>query len=207
MYAVEAGRDLEALEAIHENERITQRLLSTRLGIALGLTNLYLKRLVRKGWVKYINVRPNRIRYLLTPTGIAEKTRLTYEFMDFSLHLYGQVRQHLRAVLEPLSTGGRKRIAIYGAGEAAELAYLSVVELGHDLVAVFDGETNGTFLGQTVRDIAAWESTEFDLLIVAALDKSSAVFEQLSALGVPAGKLVSLREEPRPSARRGRGRA
>jgi len=207
LYAVEAGRDLEALRAIDEDDRITQRSLATRLGIALGLTNLYLKRLVRKGWVKYINVRPNRIRYLLTPTGIAEKTRLTYEFMDFSLHLYGQVRQHLRQVLEPFSAGGPKRIAIHGSGEAAELAYLSIVELGHDLVAVFDGESRGTFLGQTVRDIASWDTVEFDLLIVATLGKSSEMIEQLAALGVPRENLVSIREEPRATARRGRTRS
>ena len=124
----EERRDLQALEAIAENERITQRRLSSKLGIALGLTNLYLKRLVHKGYVKCVNVQSNRIRYLITPTGIAEKTRLTYEFMDYSLFLYGQVRRHLRQVLESLAGGDRKRVAIYGSGEAAELAYMSILE-------------------------------------------------------------------------------
>ena len=67
------------LEAVAGNERITQRTLARRLGIAVGLTNLYLKRLARKGFIKFVNVRPNRIVYLVTPKGIAEKTRLTYE--------------------------------------------------------------------------------------------------------------------------------
>ena len=115
----EARRDLEALEAIAENSRITQRGLSTKLGIALGLANLYVKRLVRKGYVKCVNFKPNRILYVLTPTGIAEKTRLTYEFMDYSMFLYGQVRQHLRSVLQPFTEGQRRRVAIYGTGEAA----------------------------------------------------------------------------------------
>jgi len=208
--AAEAGRDLEALQAIAENDEITQRGLSSRLGIALGLTNLYLKRLVRKGWVKYINIRSNRIRYLLTPTGIAEKTRLTYEFMDFSLHLYAQVRQHLRAVLAPLSAGGRQRIAIYGSGEAAELAYLSILELGLDLVAVFDAEPNGIFLGQPVRDVCDPDAPAFDLLIVATLERPHAIIDRLVASGVAAEKLVYLREDRRMGAagsRRGRARA
>jgi DNA-binding MarR family transcriptional regulator len=80
---IEAHRDLKLLEAVEADSRVTQRGLATHLGIALGLTNIYLKRLVRKGYVKCVNVQSNRITYLLTPTGIAEKLRLTYEFMDY----------------------------------------------------------------------------------------------------------------------------
>src|SRR5687767_9748398 len=73
---VEARRNLQALEAIAEDDRLTQRSLASKLGIALGLTNIYLKRLVRKGYVKCVNIQSNRLQYLLTPKGITEKTRL-----------------------------------------------------------------------------------------------------------------------------------
>src|ERR1051325_7861512 len=96
---IEAHRDLQLLEAVEQNARVTQRSLANKLGIALGLTNIYLRRLVRKGYIKCVNVQSNRITYLITPRGIAEKARLTYEFMDYSLHLYGEVRQHLRSAL------------------------------------------------------------------------------------------------------------
>lgn len=194
-------RDLEALEAIAENERITQRRLSTKLGIALGLTNLYLKRLVRKGYVKYVNLQSNRVRYLITAKGIAEKTRLAYEFMDYSLHLYGHVRQHLRQVLEPLATGDVRRIAIYGSGEAAELAYLCILELGHELVGVFDAEPNGVFLGKRVCQVGDPDAAAFDLLIVATLDEPKAIIDRLVQLDVPAHKLVRLRSDRRRPAR------
>ena len=115
---VEAHRDLKLLEAVEEDSRVTQRSLATKLGIALGLTNIYLKRLVRKGYIKCVNVQSNRISYLITPRGIAEKARLTYEFMDYSLHLYGEVRQHLRTVLQGCAAANR-RVAIYGRGQAA----------------------------------------------------------------------------------------
>src|SRR5215467_7871648 len=101
---IEAHRDLKLLEAVEQDSRITQRSLAGKLGIALGLTNIYLKRLVRKGYIKCVNVQSNRITYLITPRGIAEKARLTYEFMDYSLHLYSEVRQHLREFgLEPVA--------------------------------------------------------------------------------------------------------
>src|SRR6266487_852053 len=140
---VEDRRNLQALEAIAANAHITQRTLAGKLGIALGLTNIYLRRLVPKGHVKCVNVQSNRLRYLLTPTGIAEKTRLTYEFTEYSLQMYGQVRRHLRAVLEPAMQGNRRRIAVYGTGEAAELAYLSITELGLELVGVFGTPRSG----------------------------------------------------------------
>jgi hypothetical protein len=64
--------------------------------------------------------------YFITPQGITEKTRLIYEFMEYSLQLYRDARRHLRTVLQPMASDGRHRIAIYGAGEAAELACLTL---------------------------------------------------------------------------------
>src|SRR6059036_3359214 len=163
---IEAHRDLKLLEAVEEDSRVTQRSLATQLGIALGLINIYLKRLVRKGYIKCVNVQSNRLTYLLTPRGIAEKLRLTYEFMDYSLHLYGEVRQHLRAVIRECAAADR-RVAIYGRGEAAELAYLSLKEFGLEPVAIFDVEGGHEFLGMPVRPIAEHVDVAFDLLIVA----------------------------------------
>src|SRR3954470_24722029 len=122
---IESHRDLKLLEAVEQDSRVTQRSLATKLGIALGLTNIYLRRLIRKGYIKCINVQSNRLLYLITPQGIAEKSRLTYEFMDYSLYLYREVREHLSEVLRPCREGGAQRIAVFGTGEAAELAYLS----------------------------------------------------------------------------------
>lgn len=193
---VEERRNLQALEAIAEDDHITQRRLSTKLSIAIGLTNLYLKRLVHKGYVKCLSVRPNRIQYLITPTGIAEKTRLTYEFMDYSLNLYGQTRRHLRQMLEPLAHGDRKRVAIYGSGEAAELAYMSVMELGLELAGVFDADGTGGFLGKPVLNIKDYAAVSFDVLVVASLVTAAPTIQMLLDLGIPREKLVTLREVP-----------
>ena len=190
---VESHRELKVLEAISANERTTQRGLAAHLGIALGLANLYLKRLVRKGYIKCVTLPANRVLYLITPKGIAEKTRLTYEYMEYSLHLYGQVRRHLRAVLQPLAAAGHKRIAIYGTGEAAELAYLSIKEVGLDLAAVFDEQDGRSFLGMPVQHIADHNLVSYDLLLIAVLEQPAAVIADLLARGVPVEKLQVLR--------------
>jgi DNA-binding MarR family transcriptional regulator len=190
---LEARRELRALEVLAENEGITQRGLASKLGIALGLTNLYIKRLARKGFIKLVNVQSNRILYLVTPQGIREKSRLTYEYIEYSLYVYREVRQHLREVLQPLVTGGPKAIAIYGTGEAAELAYLSIKEVGLEPAAIFDGDDRTGFLGMAVHPIADHHRFQFDYLIVANLDNLARLAAQLIEAGVPSAKLIPLR--------------
>jgi DNA-binding Lrp family transcriptional regulator len=190
---IEAHRDLKLLEAVEEDSRVTQRTLATKLGIALGLTNIYLKRLVRKGYIKCVNVQSNRISYLITPRGIVEKARLTYQFLDYSLHLYGEVRQHLRGVLQECAAAGR-RVAIYGRGEAAELAYLSLKESGLEPVAIFDGDGGQEFLGMPVRPVREHADVIYDLMIVATLERPEPQLAMLVSLGVAREKLFPLRQ-------------
>ena len=197
---IEAHRDLKLLEAVEQDSRVTQRSLAQQLGIALGLTNIYLKRLVRKGYIKCVNVQSNRISYLITPRGIAEKARLTYEFLDYSLHLYGEVRQHLRSVLQECAAAGR-RVAIFGRGEAAELAYLSLKECGLEPVAIFDVEGGPEFLGMPVRAVSEHGEVSYDLMIVATLERSGHHLVSLVGDGVPREKLVPLRQEQLPRRR------
>jgi len=208
---IEAHRDLKLLEAVQQDSRVTQRSLSTQLGIALGLTNIYLKRLVRKGLIKCVNVQSNRISYLITPRGIAEKVRLTYEFMDYSLHLYGEVRQHLRSVIQECAAADR-RVAIFGRGEAAEISYLSLKEFGLEPIAIFDVDGGHEFLGMPVRPISEHAEVLYDLMIVATLESSGQQMASLIRDGVPKEKLFPLRQQAaprRPSAelvRSGNGR-
>lgn len=200
---LENHRDLKLLEAVHQDSRVTQRSLAIKLGIALGLTNIYLRRLVRKGFIKCVNVQRNRISYLITPRGVAEKARLTYEFMDYSLHLYGEVRQHLRAALQECAAADRQ-VAIYGRGEAAELAYLSLKEFSLEPVAIFDADGGHDFLGMPVRPISEQGQVDYDLMIVASLEPSGQKLAALINDGVPKEKLFPLRREPEPEPRRTR---
>jgi hypothetical protein len=199
---LEAHRDLKLLEAVEQDSHVTQRGLARQLGIALGLANIYLKRLMVKGYIKVSNVQPNRLSYLITPRGVAEKARLTYEFMDYSLHLYKEVRQHLREVLQECSAAER-RVAIYGRGEAAELAYLSLKESGLEPVAIFDAEGGHTFLGMPVRAIADHGEVDYDLLIIASLEPSTAQhLDTVIRHGVARDKVFPLRREAVPPPRK-----
>ena len=191
---VEDRRNLEALEAIAEDAHITQRSLASKLGMALGLTNIYLKRLVRKGYVKCVNVQSNRVLYLITPKGIAEKSRLAYEYMEYSLLVYREGRKHLKSVLRPYAQHPSTRIAIYGTGDAAELAYLCLKELGLEPVVVFETDRTGaTFLGIPLVDITNHHTVEYDLMVVASIVDVDAIQASLVDSGVPRAKMITLR--------------
>ena len=192
------ARDLEILTAVDEGGSLTQRALAQRLGVALGLTNLYLKRLSRKGYLKIVEFprKPatrKRLRYLLTPKGIAEKTRLTYEHMSYALNLYRRTRETLRQTLAELAPAGAKRIALYGTGDAAELAYLTLKEFGLEPVAVFARDARGEFLGYRVRPAGELADEEIDRVIVATFERPEPIVAELQMLGIADAKLLTLR--------------
>lgn len=195
----EAQRDLFLLNAISEDTNVTQRDLSKRLGVALGLTNLYLKRLTNRGYIKIINIKANRLRYLLTPKGIAEKSQLTYTYVSYTLRMYREARESLRMALSHLAEDGHKRIAFFGTGEAAEVAYLCLKENGLELSAVFDYEGGGQFLGLPVRPPQDLGEVEYDRIVITAygsMQGTEARVTELLRLGVPQDKIVTLRRLP-----------
>jgi hypothetical protein len=150
--------------------------------------------LIRKGYVKCVSVSPNRLMYSLTPKGVARKARLTYEFMKYSLDFYRDARQHLRRSLTR-AVVERRRVAIYGTGDAAELVFLLVREMGLDLVAVFGPEQDGHFLGLPVNAIAEHSTIVFDVLIVAVLERPAGTAKLLRQLNVPDDKVLMLRPD------------
>jgi DNA-binding MarR family transcriptional regulator len=197
-------RHLEILTAIGEGRPLTQRALAQRLGVALGLTNLYLKRLARKGHIKIVEFprKPatrKRLRYLLTPKGIAEKSRLTYEHITYSLNLYRRTRETLRESLGLLRENGIKRIALYGTGEASELAYLTLKEFGVEPVGIFAREAGAHFLGFPVRPVADLHGEEFDGLIIATFERPEPYVAELAGLGLPSEKFLTLRRMVPPA--------
>jgi len=191
-------RDLEILTAIGEGHPLTQRALAQRLGVALGLTNLYLKRLAKKGLIKVTEFprKPyarKRLRYLLTPKGLLEKSRLTYDYMSYSLGIYRRTRETLREALSHLPGDGAKRVVLYGVGEAAELAYVTLKELGLEPLGVFAREAGGVFLGLPVRAVNLLPDEQVDGVIVATLDRPEPYLAELIRLGIPQEKLLTLR--------------
>jgi len=124
----QAQQDLYILENIEKNPEITQADLAAQLGVAVGSVNWYLKRLIRKGYVKVTRMQRRRLRYLITPQGISEKTRLTGAFMQASLKWYRETRRASQQFLTEIKQAGYDTVCIEGDGDLAEIVYLSCLE-------------------------------------------------------------------------------
>jgi DNA-binding MarR family transcriptional regulator len=123
-------QDLRILEQIEQNPDITQADLAARLGVAVGSVNWYLKRLVNKGYIKVRQMKRRRLRYLITPQGVAEKARLTASFMQVSMRLYRETREAARRYLAEIRRAGYSEVHVEGDNDLAEVCYLTCLEQG-----------------------------------------------------------------------------
>ena len=135
-----SGTDIQRrlLEAIEQDPDATQASLAAQLGVAVGSVNWYLKRLIRKGYVKARRMQRRRLKYFLTPQGLALKAHLTSQYMQASLRLYRELRAAAKEVLAQVREAGYGAVGVNGDSEAMEIFRLSCLEQGIEIVG---GET------------------------------------------------------------------
>jgi len=178
-------RTLRILEEIDNEHTPSQRDLSRKLNISLGLVNSFVKRLANKGYFKITNIPKNRVKYILTPKGAAEKTRLTYQYIDHSFKFYRSTRNNLRKHFKRLGEQGIKRVVFYGVSDIAEIAYISLHETTIKMVAVVDEKKAGNiFLGNVVKSLDILESLSFDRILVTSMDQEGSALDGLLNRGI-----------------------
>ena len=123
-------RQLRILEVLEQDPDTTQANLAAQLGVAVGSVNWYLKRMIRKGYVKATQLERRKLKYFVTPQGLALKARLTSQYMDVSLRVYRELRQAARETLAQVSAGGYAAVKADGRDEAMEIFRLTCLEEG-----------------------------------------------------------------------------
>lgn len=163
---------LKLLDEVAKEPTVSQRALSARLDIALGLVNTYLKRLCKKGHLKVTTLPRNRIKYLITPQGFSEKARLTYSYMNISLNYLRDMRGRIERVYGSIREQGHSRILLWGDGEMAELCFVSTRGLPLEIVAVVSSRpsTGGDFFGRPVISPDGVSAFMFDVVVLASAD-------------------------------------
>jgi DNA-binding MarR family transcriptional regulator len=132
-------RELSLLNGIERDPDVTQATLATQLGVAVGTVNWHLKRLIEKGYVKIKRAERKKLRYIITPEGIALRARLTVDYVEQQFLLYRNTRQRVRQQLEEVRSAGFERISIQGSGDVADICRLTCLEQGIQVVP--DGDT------------------------------------------------------------------
>ena len=193
----------EILNALDQDPTVSQRSLANRVGIALGLANLVLKRLVVKGWVRMVRVRPNRVRYFLTPAGLAEKARMSRNYLQYSVRFYGEARDRIRESFARLSAewpmdpnGGptEKRIVFLGTNEVAEIGYICLQETDLELVGVVDDRGRRRFFGVPIHTDGDLQSDwiggqPFGRLVVMSFTETDSILHTLTQARIPEKKV------------------
>lgn len=127
-------RDLVLLEQIAEDPDVNQATLAEQLDVAVGTVNWHIKRLVSKGYVKAKRAQRKKLRYIITPEGIALRAKLTVQYIENQMRLYRETRQGVKDILTEIKEEGYSQVRITGDSEIADVCQLTCLEQGFDVV-------------------------------------------------------------------------
>ena len=182
---------LELLNVVHENSDLTQRSMASELGIALGMANTYLKRCVRKGYIKVRQIPSNRYSYYLTPKGFSEKSRLTAEYLSSSFTFFRRAKNQCLESLRYAEARGWKRVALVGVSDLTEIFTLCAIEHSIDLVGILDNDSkkinfSGLKIAPTYTDLEP-----LDALIITDAVNPQQTFDRLK-VEFPSDRILTI---------------
>ncbi len=176
-------RNLQLLEEVSKDSAISQRKLSIRLEIALGVTNACLKRMIKRGYIRARGINHKRIAYYLTPRGFQEKARLAYRFLQHNVTYYIELKKNIASKLHLLAASGVKRVIFYGAGEAMEVAYITMQEIPIKLVGIVDDDPakqGRRLFGFTIQSPSIISELRPDAIVVTSIMYKDEIIDRLN---------------------------
>ena len=186
-------KSLLLLDEISKGTPQSQRDLSKKLNIALGLVNSYIKNLVSKGYITIRAIPSKRYVYYLTPTGFAEKTRLTYHHLQNFTNLYKEARRDFKELFSRLHKEGVRSVIFAGADESAEIAYLSLQEFDIEFEGIVDKEPAGRdFFRYRIMPFERVKEINADFVIVSSFLRRDAIYKRLIEEGILPDKIKSI---------------
>ncbi len=183
-------RELNLLQELEKNPIISQRELSNKFGIALGVTNACLKRMVRRGWIRITGFNHRKIGYYLTPKGFAEKTKLSLHLISWTVGHYSALKDVIGSKLLEMQNMGIERIVFYGLSDEMEIAYITLQGVNLKLVGIVEDEdkmNQKEVFGFEVKEVAQIETLTPDAILITSLVGQEERVEKLR-------KLLGLRE-------------
>jgi DNA-binding MarR family transcriptional regulator len=183
-------RSLQILDELSNNDALTQRDLSKRLGIALGLVNSYIKNLVAKGYITVSTIPTKRYGYYLTPKGFAEKTRLAYDLLQDYTRIYREAKNNYRKLFHDLEQAGSRKVLFAGADEVAEFAYITLQDTGLGLAGIVDDDRSGEkFFGRDILPVSSFREIQADAIVVTSYVRRDAIVQALRNAGAPVANI------------------
>ena len=187
-------RELRLLDELERNPIISQRELSHKFNIALGVTNACLRRMVRKGWIRIRGLSHRKIGYYLTPIGFAEKTKLTLHMISYTIQHYSELKKMISQRLLEMERDGFHRIVFYGISDEMEVAYITLQGVNLKLVGIVEDDEKfkpQILLGYELEPVSRIKELKPDCILITSLAENDLRKEKLKNL---LGHRANLRE-------------
>jgi DNA-binding MarR family transcriptional regulator len=187
-------KTLLLLEALDSEGCLSQRELSKKLNISLGLVNTIIKRLIDQGYFKLDTLPKSKVRYALTEKGESEKANLAIRHISYLSSIYIEIKARIQDRLDKLYEEGVRKIALYGADTLSEIACLvQSNNPSQQIIAIIDDKKEG----QKVNGIEIFSEDElkelsFDAIVITQTENLLKAKEKIIDIHIPAHKIVSL---------------
>jgi DNA-binding MarR family transcriptional regulator len=168
-------RDLRFLEELEKNPIVSQRELSHKFGIALGVTNACLRRMSRNGWIRIRDLNPRKIGYYLTPKGLVEKARLTLHLVSFRVQHYSELKRIVGKRLLEMQRDGMKRIVFYGVSDEMEVAYITLQGVNLKLAGIVEDDEKlkpQIIFGYELQPVSRVQELKPDCVLITSLSEN-----------------------------------
>ena len=178
-------RELSLLQELEKNPIISQRALSNKFGIALGVTNAYLKRMARKGLIRIRGFDHRKIGYYLTPKGFAEKAKLTLHLISYIVQHYSELKKIISQRLLEMQRDGFQRIVFYGVSDEMEVAYITLQGVNLKLVGIVEDDEKMTpriIFGYEIEPVSHVQELNPDCILITSLIENEQKRERLGGI-------------------------
>jgi len=178
-------RDLRLLEELERNPIVSQRELSHKFGIALGVTNACLKRMARKGLIRIRGLNHRKIGYYLTPKGFAEKARLSFHLISYIVQHYSELKKIISQRLLEMQADGLQRIAFYGVSDEMEVAYITLQGVNLKLVGIVEDDEkmkSRIIFGYEIEPVSRVQELKPDGILITSLTENEQKRERLKRI-------------------------
>ena len=125
-------REFEIINIVGGQLAQNQRDLSKQMNLSLGMTNMVLRRLVSKGYIRIQQLNSRKVQYILTPKGFAEKMRKSIRYTLKTINSIALIKNRLKTILNRVYEQGHREFWLIGATDLTHLVEQSINELGLD---------------------------------------------------------------------------
>ena len=122
--------EFKIIYEIDKDLNTTQRKISRQIGLSLGMTNLVIKKLIAKGYIKVKGLDRRRVQYILTPRGFAEKVKKTHRYLLRTIETLRAVKEKIQDTVLEYYEKGERNFTILGRGELADIVEISLRDMG-----------------------------------------------------------------------------